>query len=173
VTTRSDPRSVTSEASTSREGAVEQRHRMRARWLVHVWLIGTFAGSLAALVLIRGLTVHVVIGLAFVALAGTHVAQRRHTVTRLLRNLGSARKWFTRRGRLAWSDLVLSLVTLNVVASGTYDLLSGKKMMVRLRDLGIPLPDIGWHSLSAIVLLACLCAHVARRWGRLRGSVIR
>ncbi len=154
-------------------GAVELGRRSRARWLVHLWLIGTFAGSLAALVFSQSLTVHVVIGLAFVALAGVHVVQRRHTVTRLLGNLGRIRTWFSRRGRLAWSDLVLTLLTLNLLASGIYDLLSTNKGMVRLSDVGIPLPDIGWHTLSAIVLLGYLSVHVARRWCHLRRSAIR
>jgi hypothetical protein len=161
------------EGAPVQSGAVEVGRHSRARWLVHLWLIGTFAGSLAALVLSQSLTVHLMIGLAFVALAGVHVAQRRHTVARLLGNLGRMRTWFRRRGRLAWSDLVLTLLTLNLLASGIYDLLSTNKGMVRLRDVGIPLPDIGWHTLSAIVLLGYLSVHVARRWRRVRRSAIR
>lgn len=153
--------------------AVGQGRRSRNRWLVHLWLMVMFAGSLAALVLMRGLTPHIVVGLAFVALVGVHVLQRRHTAARLLGSLGRVRTWLTRRGRLAWSDLVLALLTLNLFASGTYDWLSGNKAMVRLRDVGIPLSDIGWHSLSAIVLLGYLSVHVARRWGRIRHSAIR
>jgi hypothetical protein len=128
---------------------------------------------LATVVLIPEGTIHVVVGSAFVALVVVHVAQRRHTVARLDGNLGRVRTWLTRRGRLAWSDLVLALLTLNVLASGTADLVSSNKVMLHPRDIGIPLRDIGWHALSALVLLAYLCVHVARRWGRLRRSVIR
>jgi hypothetical protein len=60
-----------------------------------------------------------------------------------------------------------------VLASGTYDLLSSNKLMLHPSDIGIPMRDIGWHALSALVLLVYLCVHVARRWGRLRRSVIR
>jgi hypothetical protein len=116
---------------------------------------------------------HLVVGLAFVALAGVHVGQRRHTIARLLGNLGRARTWFGRRGRLAWSDVVLALLTLNVLASGTYDLLSGNQVILHPHTIGIPFRDIGWHVLSALVLLVYLCVHVARRWGRIRRSAIR
>jgi hypothetical protein len=154
-------------------GAVERVRRMRARWLVHLVLIAVFAGSLATVVMIPEGTPHVVVGLAFAAVVGIHLVQRRHTVARFLGNVARARTWLSRRGRLAWSDLVLTLLTLNLLASGTYDLLSSQKVMLHPRDVGIPLRDIGWHALSAIVLLAYLCVHVARRWGRLRRSVIR
>ena len=73
---------------------------MRARWLVHLLLIATFAASLGTVVLTPEGTLHLVVGLAFVALAVIHVAQRRHTVARLLGNVGRARTWVTRRGRL-------------------------------------------------------------------------
>jgi hypothetical protein len=104
---------------------------------------------------------------------GVHLAQRLHTVARLLGNLGRARTWFRRRGRLAWSDLVLALLTFNVLVSGTYDLLSGNQVILHPRNVGIPFRDIGWHVLSALVLLVYLCVHVARRWGRIRHSAIR
>ena len=85
-------------------------------------LLATFAASLATVTLITEGWPHLVVGLAFVALVGVHVVQRRHTVARLLGNLGRVRTWFRRRGRLAWSDLVLALLTLNVLVSGSYDL---------------------------------------------------
>ena len=44
----------------------------------------TFAASLATVTLITEGWPHLVLGLAFVALAGVHVAQRRHTVARLV-----------------------------------------------------------------------------------------
>jgi len=146
---------------------------MRGRWLIHLALLAVFAGSLATVVLIPEGTVHVVVGSAFVALVVVHIAQRRHTVARLVGNLGRVRSWLTRRGRLAWSDVALTLLTLNVLVSGTCDLVSGNKVMLDPRDIGIPLRHIGWHALSALVLLVYLFVHVARRWGRIRRSVIR
>jgi hypothetical protein len=174
VTIRSDPGSVTGEVhSPSSNGPLAQGRRMRARFAVHLLLLATFAASLATVTLITEGWPHLVVGLAFVALAGVHVAQRRHTVARLLGNLGRARTWFRRRGRLAWSDVVLALLTLNVLVSGTYDLLSGNQVILHPRNVGIPFRDIGWHVASALVLLVYLCVHVARRWGRIRRSAIR
>ena len=146
---------------------------MFVRWLVHILLLVTFAASLATVTLITEGTPHLVVGLAFVALVGLHVVQRRHTVMRLLGTLGRARTWLSRRSRLAWSDLALALLTLNVLVSGTCDLVSGNQVNLHPRSVGIPFRDIGWHVLSALVLLAYLCVHVARRWGRIRRSVIR
>jgi hypothetical protein len=116
---------------------------------------------------------HLVIGSAFVVLVVVHVAQRRHTVVRLLGNLARPLTWLRRRGRLAWSDLILALLTLNVLASGTYDLATGNQMILQPRDWGIPFRDIGWHVSAALLLTAYLVVHVARRWGRIRRSVIR
>jgi hypothetical protein len=174
VTVRSDPTSVTGGVpSPSSNGVVAHGRRMRARFAVHLCLLVTFAASLATATLITEGWPHLVVGLAFVALAGVHVAQRRHTVARLLGNLGRARTWVRRRGRLAWSDVILALLTLNVLASGTYDLLSGNQVILHPRGVGIPFRDIGWHVASALVLLLYLCVHVTRRWGRIRHSVIR
>jgi hypothetical protein len=146
---------------------------MRARWLVHLFLIGVFAASLATVTATAEGTPHLVVGSLFGALVVVHVAQRGHTVARLLGNLGRGRTWLTRRGRLAWSDLLLALLTRNVLVSGTWDLVSGNQVILHPRGVGIPFRDIGWHVASALVLLACLCVHVARRWGRLRRSVVR
>jgi hypothetical protein len=146
---------------------------MWARFVVHLLLLATFAASLATVTLITEGWPHLVVGSAFVALAILHVVQRRHTVARLLGNLGRAGRWFRRRGRLAWSDMVLSLLTLNVLVSGTYDLVSGNQVILHPRSVGIPFRDIGWHVASALVLVVYLCVHVARRWGRIRRSVIR
>jgi hypothetical protein len=140
---------------------------------VHLGLLVAFAASLATVTLITEGWPHLVVGLAFVALAVVHLVQRRHTVARLLGNLGRARTWFGRPGRLAWSDLVVALLTLNVLASGTYDLLSGNQVILHPRSVGIPFRDIGWHVLSALGLLVYLGLHVARRRGNIRRSTIR
>jgi hypothetical protein len=69
--------------------------------------------------------------------------------------------------------VVLTVLTLNLLASGTYDWLSGNQVILQPRAVGIPFRDIGWHVLSALVLLGYLCVHIARRGGRLRRSAIR
>ena len=155
------------------DGGRSQGRRARARLAVHLGLLAAFAASLATVTLITEGWPHLVVGLAFVALAGVHVAQRRHTVARLLRNLGRARTWLRRPGRLAWSDVVLAVLTLNVLTSGTYDLLSGNQVILHPRSIGIPFRDVGWHVLSALVLLVYLSVHVARRWRNIRRSTIR
>jgi hypothetical protein len=159
--------------SAEPEGVLSQRRRMRARWLVHLALLAAFVASLATVVLVPAGTLHVVVGLVFVALVGLHVLQRRHTVARLVAHLGRARTWLTRRGRLAWSDAVFALLTVNVLISGTYDFVTGEKVQLRPRQVGIPFRDVGWHASAAILLLGYLIVHVARRWGRLRRSVVR
>jgi hypothetical protein len=136
-------------------------------------LLATFAASLATVTLITEGWPHLAVGSAFVALVAVHVVQRRHTVARLLGNLGRVRTWFRRRGRLAWSDLVLTLLMLNVLVSGTYDLVTGNQVILHPRSIGIPFRDIGWHVSAALLLLAYLCAHLTRRGGRIRRSVIR
>ena len=146
---------------------------MRTRFAVHLLLLATFAASLATVTLITEGWPHLVAGAAFVALAIVHVVQRRHTVARLVGNLGRARTWFRRRGRLAWSDVILAILTLNVLVSGIDDLVSGNQVILHPREVGIPFRDMGWHVLSALVLLVYLCVHVARRWGRIRRSAIR
>jgi hypothetical protein len=174
VTTHGGAASATSAVpASSQADSTTTGGRMQARWLVHLLLIATFAASLATVVLVPEGTPHLVVGLAFVALAGVHVAQRRHTVSRLLGNLARVRTWLGHRGRLAWSDVVLAVLTLNVLASGTYDWLSGNQVILQPRTVGIPFRDIGWHVLSALVLLGYLTVHVARRRGRLRRSAIR
>jgi hypothetical protein len=175
MTIRSDTDPVTSEAPSPSPGAAvtQGRRRTQARFAVHLLLLAAFAASLATVTLITEGWPHLVIGLAFVALVAVHVVQRRHTVARLLGNLGRVRTWVKRRGRLAWSDLVLALLTLNVLISGTYDLATGNQVILHPRGIGIPFRDIGWHVSAALLLTAYLAVHVARRWGRIRRSAIR
>jgi len=68
---------------------------------------------------------------------------------------------------------MLAILTLNVLVSGIDDLVSGNQVILHPREVGIPFRDMGWHVLSALVLLVYLCLHVARRWGRIRRSAIR
>jgi hypothetical protein len=106
---------------------------MHTRFAVHLLLLATFAASLATVTLITEGLPHLVVGLAFVTLVGVHVVQRRHTAARLFANLGRVRTWFRRRGQLAWSDVVLAVLTLNVLVSGTYDLASGSQVILHPR----------------------------------------
>ena len=174
MTIRSDAGPGASKSPSLPPGVpVPYGHRAQTRFVVHLLLLATLAASLVTVTLITEGLPHLIVGLAFVALVGVHVVQRRHTVARLLGNLGRARTWFRRRGRLAWSDLVLALLTLNVLVSGTYDLVTGNQLILHPHSAGIPFRDIGWHVLSALVLLVYLCVHVARRWDRIRRSAIR
>ena len=72
--------------------------------------------------------------------------------------------------RLAVSDAIFAFLAANVLASGIYDLVTG-------RNTRIPLPGIhlfiGWHSLSSVIFVGYLIAHVLRRRRRLRHSRIR
>lgn len=181
MTVDSDIASVTVDAALALSGSGvraskevrAQRRRMRMRWLVHLALLATFAVSLATVTAMTEGWPHLLVGSVFVGLVVVHVAQRRHTVARLLGNLGRARTWVRRRGRVAWSDLILGLLTVNVLVSGTWDLVTGSQVILHPRSIGLPLRDIGWHVASALVLLVYLCVHVARRWGRVRRSVVR
>jgi predicted alpha/beta hydrolase len=146
---------------------------MGARYAVHLVLLATFAASLATVTAMTEGWPHLVIGSTFVGFVVIHVAQRRHTAARLLGTFGRPLTWLKRRGRLAWSDLILAVLTLNVLVSGTYDLATGTQVILHPRAVGIPFRDIGWHVSAALLLTAFLCVHVARRWGRIRRSVIR
>jgi hypothetical protein len=174
MTIRSDTGPVATESPSPSPGAAVARgHRSQTRFAVHLFLLATFAASLATVTLITEGLPHLVLGLAFVALVIVHIVQRRHTVARLLGNLVRVRTWFRRRGRLAWSDLVLALLTLNVLVSGIYDLATGNQVILHPRGVGIPFRDIGWHVSAALLLTGYLAVHVARRWGRIRRSAIR
>lgn len=140
---------------------------------MHLGLVGAFAGSLLALMLTRGLTLHALTGAIFVVLTAVHVGQRRRTVSALLSQLARATRLVRPRGRLALSDLVLAGLTLNVLASGLVDWLRGEKTSLPLQDLGLPGRFVSWHAVSAVVLLAYLIAHVVRRRRRLWTSSIR
>jgi hypothetical protein len=146
---------------------------MRLRFLVHLVLLAAFAASLATVTIVTEGWPHLVTGSVFLGLVLVHLAQRRHTVVRLAASVGRPIVWLTHRGRMAWSDLLLALLTLNVLISGTYDLVTGTKVILHPRQLGIPFRDIGWHVTAALLLLAYLCVHTARRWRRIRRSVIR
>jgi hypothetical protein len=141
----------------------------RQRWIVHLWLIITFFLSLFTFVLNVSIFVHILFGLLFAALVVAHLGHRRRTVTILLGDMRGFKRWITPRGRMAWADVGLLFVTLNVVVSGFFDYFDHRPVMLRT---GLTSP-IRWHVLSSLVLLVLLSVHTIRRWRRLRTSHVR
>jgi len=72
--------------------------------------------------------------------------------------------------RLVVSDAIFAFLAVNVLASGIFDLVTGTNTRIPLPGLSL---FIGWHSLSALLFLGYLIAHVIRRRKRLRRSLIR
>jgi hypothetical protein len=139
----------------------------RTRLFVHLALIATFGLALYAVYDDHGsLTLHLALGISFFALVVLHLLQRRKTVRRLASTLKRAGTWVKPRGRLAWSDAALIFVTLNVLASGSFDLATGNKTP-------LPVVAISWHVLSSVALLGYLIVHVVRRRSRLSHSHVR
>jgi hypothetical protein len=144
----------------------------RSRWTVHLALLITITVALVPLLLFGvspRVTVHVAIACVFLGLVIVHLAQRRHMLRRLIAQLGRAGSRMKGR-RLAISDAIFAFLVANVLASGIYDLATG-------RNTRIPVPGIhlfiGWHSLSSLLFLGYLITHVIRRRKRLRRSLIR
>lgn len=73
-----------------------------------------------------------------------------------------------RRIRLAVSDAVLLVVTLNVLASGVVDWSRGAPV-----TLPLPRPFTRWHLDAGLVLVVYLVVHVWHRRKRIRRSTIR
>ena len=135
-----------------------QAARSRAlRWLVHLGLMGSVCVSL---IFEFVLTVHIALGLVFVALVGAHLLQRRRAVANLTRRLSRFSTLRQRSGRLALSDALLGVLTTGMVVSGFVDLALGHPTRVR------------WHALTGATLVAYLLVHTLRRRKRLRTSTI-
>src|SRR5690348_10411933 len=134
------------------------RRPARYRLLVHVALVATVAVSL---VLEPLLTLHVVLGRAFVALVVVHLVQRRATSAALVRRLPRVARWTDAPGRLALADALLASLTVAMFASGLFDWLAGHPTRIR------------WHALTGVALTAFLLVHTLRRRRRLRGSAVR
>jgi hypothetical protein len=146
--------------------------RARSRWTVHLALLITITVALVPLLMFGvspRVTVHIVIACLFLGLVIVHLAQRRHMLSKLIAQFGRAGSRMKGR-RLAVSDAIFAFLAANVLASGIYDLVTGQ-------NTRIPLPGIhlfiGWHSLSSVIFLGYLIAHVIRRRRRLRHSRIR
>ena len=146
--------------------------RARSRWAVHLALLITVIVALVPLLLFSvgpRVTVHIVIACVFLGLVIVHLAQRRHTLSRLIAQLARAGSRMKGR-RLAVSDAIFAFLAVNVLASGIYDLVAGQNTRIELPGLRL---FIGWHSLSSLLFLGYLIAHVIRRRKRLRRSRIR
>jgi hypothetical protein len=143
--------------------------RARSRWAVHIGLLCSAAASLGTLQLLHvRVAIHTIVGLVFVGLVVVHLAQRRRTLARMAVQLVRAKTFVERRVRLSASDLVLFVITVNVLVSGILDWSRGAPM-----DLPLPRPFTRWHLDSGIVLVVYLVAHIWRRRKRLRRSMIR
>lgn len=114
-------------------------------------------------------TIHVVIACVFLGLVVLHLTQRRHTLRRLIAQIGRAGSRVKGR-RLAVSDAIFVILIGNVLASGIYDLETGTNTRVPIPGIHL---FIGWHSLSSVLFLGYLIVHVIRRRKRLRRSQIR
>ena len=146
--------------------------RQRYRWLVHVGLILSVTVSLFFKPVL--LMVHIVVGLVFGALVIVHLAQRRRTTSRLAVQLARVRSWFTPRGRLAFSDMILAFLTLNVLLSCIVHMTGRHGTGFPLQAIpGIPIPAVPWHVDSSVALVVYLLVHTLRRKGRLRRSQVR
>ena len=140
--------------------------RTRSRWVVHLALMGAAVASIGTLQLLHvRIAYHAVVGLVFVGLVLVHLVQRRHTLARLATGIARATE---RKLRMAVSDLVLLLLSLNVLVSGIVDWGRGEPAQVPL-----PKPFFRWHLDAGLVLVVYLTVHVWRRRRRLRRSTIR
>ena len=143
--------------------------RLRSRWVVHLGLLCSAAAALGTLQLLHvRIAYHTDVGLVFVGLVVVHLFQRRRTLGRMATKLVRARSFVERRIRLAASDVVLLVLTLNVLVSGVVDWGRG-----RPTGLPLPMPFARWHLDAGLALVIYLVVHVSRRRKRLRRSTIR
>ncbi len=145
--------------------------------MVHLALIVSFLTAILSAIFLSkkylgnsGVTNHAMIGLLFLVFVIVHLTQRRQTVRRLLSRLVAPSGSKGLRSGLAFSDTVLSILTLNAMVSGAADFLVGHEIYV-----SVPGPFVihKWHVLSVVVLLGYVVAHVARRRKRLQTSRVR
>jgi len=145
--------------TTAGERTSRSRRISAQRWWIHLALIVTVCLSLAFEPVV--LTLHIVIGLAFVVLAGIHLGQRRRTSIALARRLPRPRLLNRPAGRLALADTALLMATATMFASGTWDWLTGHPTRIR------------WHAITGFALAVLVLLHTLRRRSRLRSSGIR
>jgi hypothetical protein len=111
---------------------------------------------------------HSIVGLVFVGLVFIHLVQRRQTISRMATLIVRAKTLIERRIRLAFSDLLLLFITLNMLVSGIVDWNRGEPT-----QLPLPVPLDRWHLDSAIALVIYLAVHIGRRRKHLWRSTIR
>jgi len=150
------PESLTAKRIEQTQPSRAQRQHLR--WLVHLGLMATLVVSL---VFETVLTVHIVVGLFFVALVVAHLGQRRRTSLGLVRRLTKFSELCRRPGRLAVSDLLLTVLTVAMLASGLWDWIGGHPTKIR------------WHAITGIALTVFVVVHTVRRRKRLRSSKVR
>ncbi len=137
--------------------------------MVHLGLLFSAGAALVTLQLLHvRVAYHADVGLVFVGLVLVHLMQRRRTLARMGKGIARARTLVDRTIRLAVSDVLLFIITLNVLVSGIVDWSRG----VPAR-LPVPEPFARWHLDSGLLLVLYLVVHVWRRKKRVRRSTIR
>src|ERR1700688_4475767 len=121
------------------ESRSRKEYISRNRWIVHFALIlGFVPAILSAIELSKkylghsGVTDHSIIGLVVLAFVLAHLIQRRRTVGRLSTTLVGLRRTTETRTRLAVSDAILWLLTLNVMVSGFVDFIDGHTIFLSI-----------------------------------------
>jgi hypothetical protein len=147
----------------------------RRRWYVHLALIVSLAGSLLSLIyLSHSITMHVIFGVWFMGMLLFHFYQRRRTITSLLKRLIGLQSRTKATTRLIISDIVLELLVLDVLVSGSIDGLNHHATQFPFASaLGLPPGLSQWHKLAALVLVVYATFHIIRRRRRLRRSRIQ
>ena len=139
-------------------GDVQSRRSATLRWWVHLGLMVSVVVSLCFEFI---LTVHIVVGLLFVAFVICHLVQRRKISGKLARRLTRFTTAQGRLARMAMSDALLTALTLAMLASGFVDVALGHPTKVR------------WHAILGVALTVYLVVHTLRRRARLKSSAIR
>jgi hypothetical protein len=134
------------------------RSESLSRWWVHLGLIVTVTTSLWFEPM---LTIHIVVGLAFIGFCAVHLGQRRRISLNLLARLKHPPTLHRAQGRLALADAFLAALTLVMLFTGLWDWLSGEPTRTR------------WHAISGVILTGFLVVHTVRRRARLRRSRVR
>src|SRR5450755_1145074 len=111
-----------SEAAMERPADPRPAWGARSRFAVHLALLVSAAAALGTLQLLHvRVAIHTDVGLVFVGLVVVHLAQRRRTLARMATQIVRAGTFVERRIRLAVSDTLLLVITVNVLLSGIVD----------------------------------------------------
>lgn len=163
------PRQPAAGTALKRPASRRTARRSVSRWAVHLGLLCSAAAALATLQLLHvRVAFHTDVGLVFVGLVVVHLVQRRRTLLGLATQILRSPTFAERRVRLAFSDLVLAAITVNVLVSGVVDWNRGEPT-----QLPLPTPFDRWHLDSGLALIIYLAVHVWRRRKRFWRSTIR